>query len=73
MFRTTCFAISFRNPVIEPEVSRRITISLGDADALMYLKRRKFLKNNTMLGKIFQKIDFSWELCYLSGPYEGLN
>ena len=65
MFRTTCFAISFRNPVIEPEVSRRITISLGDADALMYLKRRKNLKNNTMLRKIFQKIDFSWELCYL--------
>lgn len=39
--RTTCFAISFRTPVIDPDVSTRMIISLGLAAACRYhgLKR----------------------------------
>ena len=48
MVKTVCFAISFRKPVIDPEVSSIITISLGDAAALMYLYREKNVKINTV-------------------------
>ena len=49
ILRTTCFAISLRKPVIEPEVSSRMTISLGDAEALMYLKKENWF--NTLIWK----------------------
>ena len=58
MLRTTCFAISFLRPVIEPDLSRRITISYTNS---------KYLRNYA--SKVFSKKEVKFSTFWILSKY----